>query len=727
MKRLIFVLGLIICVSFPVAGYPGTSYGNQPVAFRSFINLFHLDVSRSSLKGEFQKEAVETKILRFKVDPSECFLYPAPERYDYLKVADLKPAAKTGAPQLPMKTFVVELDKGAEVYGVEVVDGLVREIDGELNIVPAPVPSVWEVGAKGGRHIPDEAIYGLAKPFPGKLVSYETGKDNQRQYVFVRLFPVQYTPSKKKAVIVTEATINLYYGPGTEEEGSSAKGSDDGTQTVIEGIASTDAVCIIICPLSLADQADVLTTLHATEGISSTVVTTESIASYAAAGDPPFNGYKDEKLRRRSNIENYDYELAKKIIAYLGDVDAHPNLEYVTILGDGLLVPPSYYYSETGMRGYSNWIPTDFFYASPGYDFVPDYKVGRISVSDDAEALDVISKMTSWRQNVGWGWFGKAYLAGGHAFNTPYYIGEMHTTNAVNAGFFSGMDITKCFHTDGTYTKQCVDAALTVWDEVTEQDIDVGMLYHIGHGSGKSISLDGGDLDVSDLMGYSPDVEVPIVISVSCDNGAFDLDLMSRNYDTSFGEAMLKSQAGGIAYLGGSRHNSDARTYHFEQGNLVIDRIGYNVELLHFALKSYHEVEISGELIDTLGELVYYSVNDYVSSNDMFGDLENVAALFRLVLLGDPALKIPVQQVQTEYQKASCTAENPAYYNADGIPVYGSLPVTINATTNSPTVEWKLIDSNADITLDWYGPTSDKTYMSYTETTMLRKTGCISS
>ena len=147
------------------------SQGKQPVILRSFVNLFRLDVSRSSFGKQFQKEAVEAKTLSFEIDPSECFLYLAPEGYDYLRVSDLKPVGKAGEPLLPMKTFVVELGKDDQVYGVEVVDGLAREIDGELNIVPAAEPSVWEPGAKSGRHIPDEVIYGLGRPFPGKLVA----------------------------------------------------------------------------------------------------------------------------------------------------------------------------------------------------------------------------------------------------------------------------------------------------------------------------------------------------------------------------------------------------------------------------------------------------------------------------------------------------------------------------------------------------------------------------
>ena len=97
-----------------------------------------------------------------------------------------------------------------------------------------------------------------------------------------------------------------------------------------------------------------------------------------------------------SNIRNYNYTLARKIVAYLRQ--AQP--AYVTILGDGLLVPPSYYYSANG-GGYDDWMPTDFFYASPDYDggfsFVPSIAVGRLSVSTVAEARTVVAKIKAWQ------------------------------------------------------------------------------------------------------------------------------------------------------------------------------------------------------------------------------------------------------------------------------------------------------------------------------------------
>ena len=69
--------------------------------------------------------------------------------------------------------------------------------------------------------------------------------------------------------------------------------------------------------------------------------------------------------------------------------------------------------------------------------------------------------------------------------------------------------------------------------------------------------------------------EAPIVCSVSCSNAAFDLDLYETNYPHSFGEAILKSKAGGIAYIGGVRYNEGNSTFEYEQGNLNVKDYNY--------------------------------------------------------------------------------------------------------------------------------------------------------
>jgi len=42
------------------------------------------------------------------------------------------------------------------------------------------------------------------------------------------------------------------------------------------------------------------------------------------------------------------------------------------------------------------WVPADFFYASPDYDLVPNYAIGRIPVNNLEEAEHVVQKIKSF-------------------------------------------------------------------------------------------------------------------------------------------------------------------------------------------------------------------------------------------------------------------------------------------------------------------------------------------
>lgn len=654
--------------------------GKRPVKLGAAADVSTSTVTRQVLHGNMQHVAHETRALAFQIDPAECAVYPAPEGYEYLKVSDLKPTGRPGEPELPMKTFVVELDKAEHVYGVEISAGRFNEVDGEVNLVPMPKPGEWSAGGnRGAVHIPDQAVYGLNTPFPGRWVSYETGADNEHQYVYVRLFPLQYTPNRKKAIILTEATVNVYYGSAPLPGEPMADASAPLALTSI----STPGPAVIICPSSLQAQANELAAFHGLS--SSAVVTTEQIsASYLAADDPPFSGYKNSGLTGWRDIRRYNYPLAKKIVAYLRDISSHPSLIYVTLFGDGLLVPPSYYYSANG--GFrDDWIPTDFFYTSPGYDFTPDYRVGRLPVSNAAEASALVSKLRNWSASASWEWFRKAYIAGGLPHTDHYYCAELNTTAAVNADFFSGMDLYKCFHTDGAFTKTCLEPAFSM--------AKAGLVYHIGHGSGISLALDDVALTTNDLLSYPPEVNVPVVVSVSCRNGDYDLDLTGSSNATSFGEAVLKSQAGGIAFIGASRTSVGDALYHYDQGNLVMDGQTYIIDLLNDVVGQYHALK------NVLGDISNGALDNFILTNDM-DDPVNVATVFRHVLLGDPALKIPAQQGATEHPTPVCALQPTTTDPIDSIPVYRPGSVTITAQTASPSVKWKWVNVDADDTLD---------------------------
>ncbi len=561
---------------------------------------------------------VSTNTLTFHVDEKTCFIYATPEGYDYLAVGELLPEAQWGHPLLPAKTFKVELDKEAEVLGLEVVEGTFREIKAELNFLPA-------VG-KDFQVVADERVYHASALFPGRLVSIDRGADNQHQYVFARLFPVQYLPAKKRAMLLTQGTLRLYYrskglpGAAAPDAGSKRVQSDRA-----QGLA-TEAQCVVLCPAKLQPAAEKLSRFHAEqEGITSAVVTTETIGqAYAPAEDPTYEGYQNAQLDGRDQIRHYDYALAKKIVAYLRDQPAHPRLVYVTILGNGLLVPPSFYfYSSVDDSLHAKWVPTDLFYASPDYDLVPNFRIGRLSVNDLAEAAKVVDKVIRWHEAAEWAWFRNVQLAG---------MGSLVAVSAEREGLFEGMKVKKCLQADDRVARVFIEPALTTRD--------TGIFWCVIHGNVNHLAWPESVLWGDDLLRYSPHVKVPIVVSITCSAGAFDLDLLKPPVDSgahSFGEAVLCSPAAGIAYFGSSRLSYGGNSSCLRDGERALIRVWYFTELLWDILQSRHQGA------DTLGQLYADALFAFVSNNDMAGNPGNLLTAFDFVHLGDAALKIPVR------------------------------------------------------------------------------------
>ncbi len=638
-RRLCLAAAVSFCVtvgSVLSAGAPGPSPKEGVAELGPPINLSSLAVNKQAGSTALAPGDVKTRSLTFQIDEQDCFIYYRTlEGYDYVALGELWPEANPGQPWLPMKTFRLELDREAEVLGLEVVEGTFHEIKAELNLLPA-----YQVdGPHDQQIIADDKIYSSDALFPGRLVSIDHGADNQRQYVFARLFPVQYIPAKKKAMLLTQATLKLYYRPRSPADVSEQATTSKPMQTDQAGGLATEAQCVVLCPAKLQQEAERLSRFHTTqEGITSAVVTTEAISqAYAPVEDPPYEGYQNAQLGGWDRIKHYDYALARKIVAYLRDQPAHPRLVYVTILGDGLLVPPSFYFYyglydtidnsryrfPPDHRIHEKWIPTDLFYASPDYDWVPNYRIGRLSVNDAKEASHVVDKIIRWHENADWSWFRNVQLGG---------MSRGATVVFESWGLFEGMNLKSCCPQDDRDNRVFLEPALTTRD--------TGIFYGQFHGNVSYLAFNGSGLWADDLLRYSPHIKVPIVISIACYCGAFDLDLMecSCAHGThSFGEAVLNSPAAGIAYFGNSRAGVGSRSPPRPRRRLAPGKQCYA------GATGYGIMQSRCRGADTLGQLYADTLFEFVSNNDMVGNPRNVLTAFEFVHLGDPALKIPMR------------------------------------------------------------------------------------
>jgi len=642
-------------VEFYAWGFPETISFEEPRPLRSLAGI---DLGAPIKAGACEK-------LHIAVSENDMTVLRTPGGWSTVLIDGcVLSSPNPGAPQLPKKSIRVALPKGATVLSVSVVSGKASTLVAPLQLSPAPEPAFWP-GQTTQVLREDDAIYRAKSPFPKRLIDYYVGSNGKQTIVTVRFSPLIFYPVERRVVVVTDAVLRIDYAldPGVASGAPSSAG----------------ATCVIITPKSMSAAAEEMKSLHEADGIETEVVTLETIFfTYDEAEDAPYDGYP-----YGSPIIpiRYDYSLAKKIVSFLRDEEEHPSLEYVTILGDGSKVPASYYYhdADSGLGLEQDWVPTDFFYSSPDYDLVPNYKVGRLPVRDLAEATRVALKMRAWRQAAqDRSWFDNVMVAGSRPFHTPYYYGELMSLDMLNSGYFDGMTVAKAFGTDGRYTVDVVSEGL--------RDGGYGFIYDSGHGFGPGISLDDGMITSDDLFSYAAsNFQLPIVVSIACICGQFD----SPSYSRSFGEGVVLSPAGGIAYYGGSRINAGIASQAFDNGNLIVTKQEHMGGMTKDVFASF-----SAGASD-LGSLYTGAINRFLSEND-WDDFLVRRTLFEFVLLGDPALQIPRFQGGEANEVPVFVPTNPDFINNESLPSYTNSQLkTVRASVeaDSEVLNFKLVNA----------------------------------
>ncbi len=671
--------------SNPIPIENGHEITSQNIIFSQKKNGLGLQIGGISTKQKSLSKGDYCKIIPFSFDTSKCNLVSTANGQELFQIEGLPSKNTPGSPMVPMKIIKVPL-KNAKVTSVTIYGVHYEKMLNPTHPAISPSPVSFNNGLESLPAVAETAVldsnsYDPSTYFPGKLFSFKEGIGADGDVLNIYLYPVQYLGDE--AILFTDGTIQVVYkifiGAKVPRE-------------------ITNAENIIITPPEFSDAANQLKEFHTNQGTLTVVVTTEWIDThYTEADDPPLQGYSNANLPNRNTIHNYNYPLAKKIISYLSDTNAHPALQFVTLLGNGRLVPPSYYsYFPTA----SPWSPTDFFYTSPDYDFVPNYKVGRLSVNDATQASAVVNKIINWKSSTEL--FSNVAVAAGNTFNNIYFWGELLTADAINQGVFNGIPVTKYYSTDGKFDKTHLLQSLQG---------GTGFMNVYTHGNGDQWKLDGTPLSAQDILTLPPNDTTPIVISPACLNGMYDTYLVNRTFSISLGESILLSQAGGIAYIGGTRENYASLTLTLENGRVHVLSKSFFDAMLQYALQAYQNGAT------TIGEIMNQAMLTYINTNDMTYYLDGYT-LFTFDLLGDPALQIPPRPTGTNYQVSSSHTVNPVDYVAQEqvvssvnptniIPVPCNIDnhdsnriplctlgeaVSMKAATNSPTVEMKVIN-----------------------------------
>jgi len=537
--------------------------------------------------------------------------------YDHMTFHDALTTGNAGEPVTLTVSRTLTLEKGAIVCGVELVGGEYVEIEDAIYPAPQRKPTSWVPSARNSaERLQNESIYSSDALFPGKTIDCISGSNGKNTEVYLQFYPIQFNPLMRKAYLVVNAEIEVYYSIVPEP--------------IPEAVPAlvTQARNIIITSEALLEGANAIKALHETrENTPTEIITTEWVdTNYPEAPPTTIKGYATQTITYVK--AEYKYSLARRLVSYLRDTPAHPNLDSITILGDAAIVPPSYYFYCRGYdTGYSNWICSDLFYSSPDYDYVLNFKTGRLPAANADEAVLMAAKLTEWKNNLSRSWFHNVTLVGGNPFENETLIGELLTLGPLNRGYLRGMNITKNFWSTQTENKNTVMTAFS--------DGNTGFVFHMGHGSGTTMRFTNEGINYDDLMSLDPQIKYPIVISIACMNGGYDAELMRKcDFKNSFAEGVLRSKAGGIAYWGGVRMTTGVPDVTFGSGGqVIVADARYMPTMLNYIFVAYY----SGK--KTFGEINNAAISAYAASLNQ-NDTADKATFYGFVFLGDPVLSL---------------------------------------------------------------------------------------
>ncbi len=472
---------------------------------------------------------------------------------------------------------------------------------------------------------------GDSRYFPGKWVeTYRTG--NQWR---IRFFPVQWDRQSHALVYLKQAHLQIYSNGGGEQTPS-------GTSSVAG---------VILVRRGELESAKLLQRFQKKNyGVVSDIAIVEDIAQDSKElGESEYpEGYTDRKSADAivqaydsATGKGFDYSLARKIAQFLRDIAVkNSSLKYVTLLGDELAVPPSYYFSiQVGTD--KKFGVTDQCYVAKKLCAEPFLAVGRLPFQTIDEMQSYLAKVQAWIASAA-GASSEISLFGGKAFNGPFYIGELGALRALpHDADWTG--VRKFFRTKQNYMRSEVL-------ETFSGNRDSLFVYSLDHALGNSWFVEKeiiGSKDIQALKAAGPQV-APMLFSNACAGAAYDSALLKGDPfdDMSFGSesigvALLRSPAGVVGYFGAARAALGAPVFEIDaSGNLSLKDSNHGLKLLDSALEEYRRS--SGA---HLGDYVFSSLSRYATdpASSLVKDRYRWTYL-NAVLLADPAMILPVRK-----------------------------------------------------------------------------------
>lgn len=600
---------------------------------------------------------------RLTIDPSKLTIFQGK-----LLAEGFEQTCDIGKPQIPYAPMRIEIPEGYSTGSVRVAScNFVKRPMPELNDY---LPKTWS--EKNLPEIKNQKPTGL---YPENLGNFKSESGMNGNFATIRVNPVILDYDTQTMSIATELEIQIELQPLNTVKNF---GGDDQAM----------GKAIILTPNLLKTQADKLAKSQKDAGYQVEVVVIEDLKGKfePQKEEPEDKGPKNFSKSDKEYMKNYDYDFVKRIRSYL--LTQVGKIGYITILGDGTLVPPSFYYinSYTYMK-VDRFVPSDLYYSSPDLDYVPDFAVGRLPVRNAQEAEAVVNKIIDYRKALSADWFHSINLCGGDPFSGGF-DGELACQSLIDDGLVDNFKVNKYYMTDKKFETEPMKKAFS--DEV-------GFVYVDSHGSGDAIITEPGKITSDDVMALPKRAKLPILVSVACLNGMYDADVVNYKLDNypnskglSFGQACMVSPGGPIAYYGGTRLNYAGVSWTVESGVVKtlpfseIDRCAKEV------INAYHNW--SG----TLGEIMVNAFTKYTGTES--GWFSSGKTIYCFVFFGDPTIKLPSTPEGSPHRQPEIEFKGcPLTKGRVSIPILSYIDTnTINMKTDLKVGSLKVFDLDDD-------------------------------
>ncbi|MDO9576890.1 MAG: C25 family cysteine peptidase [Candidatus Cloacimonadales bacterium] len=549
-----------------------------------------------------------------------------------LKLNNTKQYFEPTKPIVPQKNFHISLSGHYKINEITVNKGHVEHYH-TFEEIAASDNFLYTDGDLHQNNVSekDKSVYEADAFYPNKWLDFTGGFDGKQTQIYIHVFPVQWNPVSKETYFLREFELSI---SGEKIDPFKYATKDD---------FYTEAEHIILSSGSWMVLADSIAEFH---NIPSAAINVDSIyAEYEPAEDPVEEGWA---LYPNEDIHDYQYENALRIISYLRDLEAHPNLEYITVLGGAELIPPSYYFSFGSVLDYERWLPSDHYFASPDYDWIDNYATTRIPVHDIEAASVYFNKMRNFVDNSSGDWTRKAVVSGGQTWGTSMYFGEMSNNQLICDDVFDGCEIQKFQEMRGNFFGEDI---MNHW-----LNEDFLWYFNFSHGGGYDMVFgDGTRITNDDVQEWPAKERVPIIVDKACWNGVFDTYLYDHPLfeGTSFCEHVLSSPGGGIAYVAATRQSSGQPVYVSFEGNIIPYNYSSDYALLYLFLREYRSSQNP-----TFGNLFKNAKNAYLEDYSISG-YYGLAPFLRFVVHADAALELPIPlPINSQTDIPNITLEN---------------------------------------------------------------------